>query len=157
MNSPLYLVPYGVIYRRTVSLLSTSSILISAWVVTQARNASLLCVWRRSCMERLPSRQRVITIRFRKSIVRPGLSPLQNSTMHGLRRCTCDGSFHRNYLLFWRRTDSVWSAEMATIPVAISPVQAGYRCVNVDLPDSGSAAKHAADLVVSRRDALPAF
>src|SRR5215831_20302095 len=90
-------------------------------------------------MGRLPSRQRVITIRYRKSIVRPGLSPLQNSTMHGLLRCTCDGSFHRNCLLYSRRTDSVWSAEMATIPVAISPVQAGYRCVNVDLPDGGSA------------------
>src|SRR5262245_24918365 len=90
-------------------------------------------------MERLPSKQRVITIRFRKSIVRPGLSPLHNSRMHGLRRCTCDGSFRRNYVLFSRQTDSVWSAEMATIPVAISPVQAGYRCVNVDLPDGGSA------------------
>src|SRR5215470_14016482 len=99
-------------------------------------------------MASLPSRQRVITMRLRRSIVRPGLSPLQNSTMHGLRRCTCDGSFHRNYLLFSRRTDSAWSADMATIPVAISPVQAGYRCVNVDLPDDGSAAKDAADLVV---------
>src|SRR5215510_1030420 len=146
MSSLLYLVPYGVIYRRTVSLLSTFSILISVWVVAQARSASLLCVWRRSCMERLPSRQRVITIRFRKSIVRPGLFPLQNSAMHGLRRCTCDGSFHRNYLLFSRRTDSVWSAEMATIPVVISPVQADYRCVNVNLPDGGSAAQHAADV-----------
>src|SRR5215510_14382032 len=141
MSSPLYLAPCGVIYCRTVSLLSTSSILISAWVVTQARSASLLCVSRRSCMERLPSKQRVITIRFRKSIVRPGLSQLQNSTMRGLRRCTCDGFFHRNYLLFSRRTDSVWSTEMVTIPVAISPVQVGYRCVNVDLPDAGLAAQ----------------
>src|SRR5262245_28041104 len=139
MNSPLYSAPCGVIYRLTASLLSTFSIPISAWVVAQARSASLLCVWRRSCMERLPSRQQVITIRFRRSIVRPGLSPLQNSPMHGLRRCTCDGSFHRNYLLFSRRTDSGWSAEMATIPAAISPAQAGYRCVNVDLPDGGLA------------------
>src|SRR5262249_49900131 len=76
------------------------------------------------------------TIRFRKSAARPGLSPLRNSTMHGLRRCTCDGSFHRNCLLFLRRTDSGWCAEMATIPVAISPVQAGYKYVNADLPDA---------------------
>ena len=41
---------------------------------------------------------------------------------------------------------------MATIPVAISPVQAGSRCVNVDLPDGGSAARHAAELVVGRPD-----
>src|SRR5262245_28389304 len=155
MSSALYLVPCGVIYRRTVSSLSTFSILISVWVVAQARSASLLCVWHRSCMERLPSRQRVITIRCRKSIVRPGLFPLQNSAMHGLRRCTCDGSFHRSYLLFSRRTDSVWSAEMATIPVVISPVQAGYRCVNVDLLDGASAAKHPAHLAVSGREALP--
>ena len=141
MSSLLYLALCGVIYRRTVSLPSTSSIPISAWVVAQAPSGSLLCVRRRSCMERLPSRQRVITMRFRRSIVRPGLSPLQNSTMHGWRRCTCDGSFHRNYLLFSRRTDSVWSAETATIPVPISPVKADYRSVNVNLSDGGSAAQ----------------
>jgi hypothetical protein len=43
---------------------------------------------------------------------------------------------------------------MATIPVVISPVQACYRCVNVDLSDGGSEAKHPADLAVSGRDAL---
>ena len=43
---------------------------------------------------------------------------------------------------------------MATIPVVISPVQAFYRCVNVDLPDGGLAAKLPTDLAVSGRDAL---